>query len=300
MGTSCFSLTSLEALLEAGISVVAVYAQAPKPAGRNYRMQKSVVMEFAEAEGIPVHTPKTLRSADQLELFRSLQANVAVVASYGLIVPQSIIDVPTMGFINVHASLLPRWRGASPIRSAILAGDAKTGITIMRMDAGVDTGDIMAMQSVDIGPKVNHGELEKRLGFLGAEMVVDVLSHLDAYVAQTRKQSEDGVAYAPKIDKESCRIDWNDSAENILRKIMAFSPSPGAWGEVDGIRLKILDAEVLENDVAVKIGCIADGPVVKCRQKSLRLTLVQPAGKNIMSGEDFLRGRCRLLGMVIK
>jgi methionyl-tRNA formyltransferase len=289
MGTSDFSLTALRSLLDAGLNVVAVYTQAPKPSGRNYKIHRSPVHNFAEKRSIAVYTPQTLKS-DQEELFRSLEANLAVVSSYGLIIPHNILQIPTYGFLNIHASLLPRWRGAAPLRSAILTGDSKTGITIMKMDAGVDTGDIVAIKAIDISEKINHGELEKRLGCLGAEMIVDIIHNLEENLSKARKQPEEGAIYAPKVKKESGKINWHNAAKNILQQIMAFSPTPGAWCEIAGTRVQIFDAEIVIEDSIHEVGHISAGMVVACGAASLRLTLLRPAGKNKMSGEDFLRG----------
>ncbi|MDR3186812.1 MAG: methionyl-tRNA formyltransferase [Holosporaceae bacterium] len=300
MGTSGFSLTALAALLDAGFHVVAVYTQAPKPAGRNYKIQKSPVHCFAEDQNIAVYVPQTLKSGQE-ESLRALAPDLAVVSSYGLIIPRDMLLIPTYGFINIHASLLPRWRGAAPIRSAILAGDSKTGITIMKMDAGVDTGDIIAVRSIDITPKTNHGELEERLGAIGAEMIVDVIGNLDESLSQARKQPEEGAVYAPKVNKKSSKIDWLAAAENILRQIKAFSPSPGAWCEISGLRIQILDAEIAANGNSSRpAGIVAEeaGMTVACGSGSLRLTLLRPAGKSKMSGEDFLRGHKNLIGQV--
>ncbi|MDR2068078.1 MAG: methionyl-tRNA formyltransferase [Holosporaceae bacterium] len=299
MGTSDFSLTALKALLDAGFNVIAVYAQAPKPTGRSYKIQKSPVQRFAEDKNINVYIPQSLKSGQE-ELLRSLRPDLAVVSSYGLIIPANMLRVPTHGFINIHTSLLPRWRGAAPIRSAILAGDSQTGVTIMKMDSGVDTGDIIAVESVDITSKTNHGELEERLGRIGAEMIVDVINNLEEKLFKARRQPESGALYAPKVNKESSRVDWHNSAENILRQIMAFSPTPGAWCEIAGLRVQILDAEITMDDAIRQAGRISAGMAVSCGGGgSLRLTLVRPAGKNAMSGEDFLRGRKDLMGKII-
>ena len=293
MGTSDFSLKALRSICANKFNVVGVYSQPPRPAGRNYALKKSVVHEFVENEGIPIFTPTSLKNDTAFEEFKSLQADVAVVASYGLIIPQRFLETPQYGFINIHASLLPRWRGASPIQSALLNGDHETGITIMKMDAGVDTGDIISMQSLPISQKTTFGELSEDLGNLGAKMIVQTLHNLDDALRNCKKQSEEGAIYAKKISKDSCKIDWGQSAEKILHQIKAFSPTPAAWTEVDGIRVKILDAELCgescnPSDEAKSI-------IAKCGIGSIRLTLLQPAGKNPMSGEAFLRGHKSIL-----
>ncbi|MDR1235975.1 MAG: methionyl-tRNA formyltransferase, partial [Holosporaceae bacterium] len=198
-----------------------------------------------------------------------------------------------------HASLLPRWRGAAPIQSAILSGDEKTGITVMKMDAGVDTGDIISMKSIDISPKMTHGELSDRLGDLGAEMIVETLADLEGNLAKSRKQPGEGIAYSKKITKDDCRINPNDSAENVLRCIRAFAPTPAAWTEIEGIRIKIFDAEIVNTNENHRCGSVLDGLIIVCRDGAIKLTEIQPSGKNKMSGEDFLRGHRNLIGKIV-
>ncbi|MDR2157695.1 MAG: methionyl-tRNA formyltransferase [Holosporaceae bacterium] len=300
MGTSDFSLKSLVALHEARLNVAGVYTQAPKPSGRKYKIQKSVVHRFAEEKNIPVYCPKNFKSQEEIEFFRSLKPDLAIVSSYGLIIPQSLLDVPPRGFINIHASLLPRWRGASPIQSSILAGDRETGISIMKMDAGIDTGNIISMKSIKILPETTYGELSRQLGDLGATMLLETLDDLEANLAKSQKQPEEGAVYAPKISGDSCRINWNDSAENILRHIKAFSPTPAAWTEIKDVRLKILDANIYEINSRQQSGLILENAVVACGIGSLKLLELQPSGKNKMSGDDFIRGRQQLIGCVMK
>ncbi len=304
MGSSDFSLKTLQVLFKKyqksdKFKIIAVYTQAPKPYGRNYKIQKTVVHDFAELCEIPVFTPKTLRSAEQFELFQLLQPDIAIVAAYGLIVPRNILDIPPFGFINIHASALPRWRGAAPIQSAILAGDKKTGITIMKMDEGIDTGDIISMNFLDIHQKTNYADLSEKMGTLGSEMIVDTLENIEIKLSNTLKQSESGATYAAKFSKESCKIDWTKSAENILQQIMAFSPTPSAWTEIEGIRIKILDADIVSNESKNEsAGTILEehkNALVACGVGFLKLTLIQPAGKNIMSGSDFIRGHKNLV-----
>jgi methionyl-tRNA formyltransferase len=298
MGTAGFSLKALEALHKNGAELT-VYTQPPKPSGRNYKIQKSAVHKFAEENGIAVFCPKNFKSKDEIEKFRLLNPDLAVVSSYGLIIPQSLLDIPRYGFINIHASLLPRWRGAAPIQSAILSGDEKTGITVMKMDAGVDTGDIISMKSIDISSKMTHGELSDRLGDLGAEMIVETLADLEGNLAKSRKQPEEGGTYSKKITKDDCRINPNDSAENVLRCIRAFAPAPAAWTEIEGVRIKIFDAEIVNINENHCCGSVLDGLIIVCRDGSIRLTEIQPSGKNKMSGEDFLRGHRNLIGKIV-
>ncbi len=309
MGSSDFSLKALNALFEKyqknnKFKIIAVYTQAPKPSGRNYKVQKTIVHNFAELYEISVFTPKTLRSVEQFELFKSLQPDIAIVAAYGLIVPRNILDIPPLGFINIHASALPRWRGAAPIQSAILAGDKKTGITIMKMDEGIDTGDIISMNFLDIHQKTNYAELSEKMGNLGAEMIIDTLENIEDRLSNSLKQSENGATYAAKFSKESCKIDWTKSAEDILRQIMAFSTTSSAWTEIEGVRIKVLDADIVTNESKNESsGTILEehkNALVACGSGFLKSILIQPAGKNIMSGSDFIRGHKNLVGKLFK
>lgn len=319
MGTGDFSLKALEKIFELEEhNIIAVYTQAPKPSGRNQKIHKSAVHQFSEAHNITVFTPKSLRKHAEAEIFAKIAPDLAIVSSYGLIIPQNILDIPRYGFINIHASALPRWRGAAPIQAAILAGDQQTGITIMKIDAGVDTGDIISMQKVNITAKTNYGELSETLGNLGAKMIVETLENLEENLKNSYKQPEDGATYAPKISKEDCRINWNKSANEILRQIMALAPNPAAWSELDGLRVKILDANLTTTEEdplqpqkniakpeknlhqAPKIGEVMSGAsgkmFVKCGEGVLEIAKIQPAGKNVMSGNDFLRGRANCIG----
>ncbi len=302
MGTTEFSLKILQAIIANGFNVVAVYTRAPKPAGRNYKLQKTVVHEFAEAHNIPVYTPKTLRTEEAFQEFQALTPTVAVVVAYGLIVPQNILDTPQFGCINIHASLLPRWRGASPIQSAILAGDKKTGVTIMKMDAGIDTGDIVSMREVEISDSMNSEQLSEQLSCLGADMIIQTLSDLPTALQSAHKQPEEGAIYAGKITKEFCQINFSDTAENVQHKIMALSPAPAAWFEIDGIRAKVTDAQVV-NSAGSPHGTIFTtangGMCVECGEGAVLIKTLQPAGKKSMNGSDFLRGHQSLVGKVI-
>ncbi len=302
MGTTEFSLKILQAIIANGFNVVAVYTRAPKPAGRNYKLQKTVVHEFAESKNIPVYTPKTLRTEEAFQEFQALTPTVAVVVAYGLIVPQNILDTPQFGCINIHASLLPRWRGASPIQSAILAGDKKTGVTIMKMDAGIDTGDIISMREVVLTDTTNCEMLSEQLSNLGADMIVQTLNSLPVALQSAYKQPEEGAIYAEKITKEFCRINWNDTAENVQHKIMALSPSPAAWFEIENIRIKITDAEIISiTDKLPGTVFISNkgGMCIACSKDAILLKTIQPAGKKLMPSSDFLRGHQSLIGKVV-
>src|SRR5438270_2011059 len=242
MGSPDFAVPSLNALVEAGHEVVCVYTQPPRPAGRGKAEQKTAIHEQAEQLGIEVRTPRTLRDPEEQARFRGLDADLAVVAAYGLILPKPILDAPKAGCINVHASLLPRWRGAAPIQRAILAGDEVSGVTIMRMEEGLDTGPMLHRLTLDIRGK-NAGQVTDELAHLGAQALLDWLGN----PTPPEPQPIAGATYAPKIDKAEARIEWTLPAEQIERQVRAFNPLPGAWFEANGERIKLLEAEVEPN-----------------------------------------------------
>ena len=286
MGSPDFAVPTLYALIAASHEVAAVYCQPPRPAGRGKAVQQTPVHRAAELLGIPVHTPTSLRSAAQQDEFAAVRADIAVVAAYGLILPQPILDAPRLGCLNIHASLLPRWRGAAPVQRAILAGDTVTGVTIMQMEAGLDTGPMLAAQEVAVDRK-NAGQLADELALLGAQLLTQVLASFDSYphVAQPEK----GATYAAKIRKEEARIDWSRPAKEIERQVRAFAPTPGAWFEVQGERIKLLEAEVADGDG--KSGEILDdGLGIATGEGGIRPVLVQRAGRAPMAPSELLRG----------
>ncbi len=287
MGTPDFAVPSLDRLVASGHDVIAVYTQPPRRAGRGKALTPSSVQHRAEALGIDVMTPASLRDADAQAQFSALEADVAVVAAYGLILPQAVLDAPRLGCINVHASLLPRWRGAAPIQRAVLAGDALTGVTIMQMEAGLDTGPMLATISTPVEDKT-AGLLTAELAELGAELLVQVLSEPEAYPPQP--QPEDGVTYAAKIDKAEARIDFLVSAPQVERQIRAFAPAPGAFFELAGERFRILAAEAEISDSARPGEVIDDRLGIQCNPGVIRPTLVQRAGKAAMTPAELLRG----------
>jgi methionyl-tRNA formyltransferase len=294
MGSPDFAVPSLDALVEAGHEVVAAYAQPPRPAGRGKADRKTAVHERAEQLGIAVRTPRTLRDAEEQAKFRGLDADVAVVAAYGLILPRPILEAPKGGCINVHASLLPRWRGAAPIQRAILAGDEVSGVTIMRMDEGLDTGPMLLKRELDIRGKT-AGQVTDELAKLGAASLVEWLGHPQPPVAQP----EDGVTYAKKIDKAEARIDWSRSADEIERKVRAFNPVPGAWFEANGERIKLLDAAV-GDDAAGQPGEVLDDCLsVACGSGYIRPLTVQRAGRAPMTAGELLRGFAIPTGTIV-
>ena len=294
MGSPDFAVPSLEALVRDGHELVAAYCQPPRPAGRGKADRKTAVHEHAEQLGIDVRTPKSLRDAEEQARFRDLGADLAVVAAYGLILPKPILDAPRLGCVNVHASLLPRWRGAAPIQRAILAGDPVTGVTIMQMDEGLDTGPMLLKRELSIDRK-NAGQVTEELARLGADALVEWLRD----PAPPVPQPEDGATYAAKVDKAEARIDWRRSAEEIERQVRAFAPSPGAWFEAGSERIKLLDAAV-DQDTAGQPGEVLDDSLtVAAGSGSIRPLKVQRAGRSAMTPGELLRGFAIAKGTIL-
>jgi methionyl-tRNA formyltransferase len=290
MGSPDFAVPTLDALVEAGHEVIAAYTQPPRPAGRGKAKRPTAVDERAGELGIEVRCPQSLRGEAEQEAFAELEADVAVVAAYGLILPQPILDAPTFGCLNVHASLLPRWRGAAPVQRAIMAGDECSGVTIMQMEAGLDTGPMLLKRAVEIENK-NAAQLSDELAKLGAAMMVDVLADLPSF--ESIPQPDEGVTYAAKIGKEEARIDWSRTARELVRHVQGLAPFPGAWFEVGGERIKILAAkkEKLDSCLRGNDGLVLDDQlVIQCGEGALRPTLLQRAGRAAMSVEELLRG----------
>ena len=287
MGTPDFAVPTLRALHHAAHDIACVYTQPPRPAGRGKKLQPSPVQQEAEALGIEVRTPTSLKSREEQEGFAALDADVAVVAAYGLILPQAILDAPRHGCLNVHASILPRWRGAAPVHRAIMAGDAVTGITIMQMEAGLDTGPMLATVRVPVEDKTT-GDLTGELAEKGAQLMVGTLRELANH--RPLAQDDDEATYAPKIDKAEARIDWNRPSAELVRLIHGLSPFPGAWASIVGARVKILRAEEAEG--SGEPGEVLDDRLaIACGEGALRPVELQPAGKPAMATADFLRGR---------
>ncbi len=296
MGTPEFSVPVLEALVAAGHEVVAVYCQPPRPAGRGKKERPSPVQARAEALGLEVRHPVSLRSGEEAEAFAALNADVAVVVAYGLILPQAILDAPARGCLNIHASLLPRWRGAAPIHRAIMAGDAQTGVCIMQMEAGLDTGPVLLCEATEIGTQETTGALHDRLSAMGARLIVEALERLDALVPEP--QPEAGVTYAAKIDKAEAQVDWSRSASEVDRLIRGLSPFPGAWIEVNGVRVKLLGSVLATGQGAP--GEVLDSELtVACGTGAVRLLRLQRAGKGAQDRGEFLRGMALPVGMVL-
>jgi methionyl-tRNA formyltransferase len=286
MGTPDFSVPVLQALVDAGHDVVASYSQPPRPAGRGKAMMPSPVQIRAEALGIAVRTPLSLREPAAQAEFAGFGADIAVVAAYGLILPRTVLDAPRLGCLNVHASLLPRWRGAAPIQRAILAGDAATGVAIMQMEAGLDTGPVLLEGRTAIGGKT-AGVLTDELSVMGARLMTEVLADMGAFLPIA--QPDDGVTYAAKIDKAEARIDWTRSAVEIERQIRAFNPVPGAFFEIGGERIRIHHATI--GDASGAAGeVLNDNLEIACGDASLIPAIVQRAGRGVMTADELLRG----------
>lgn len=289
MGTPDFAVPTLEALAEAGHEVAAVYCQPPRRAGRGKKPRPSPVQARAEALGMEVRHPASLKGPAEQAEFAALDADAAVVAAYGLILPRPVLEAPRLGCWNVHASLLPRWRGAAPIQRAILAGDAETGVCIMRMETGLDTGPVALRGTVPIGPEDTGGSLHDKLAGLGARLMPKALAGIAADALAVEAQPEQGVTYAAKIEKGEARIDWSAPAADVDRKIRAFAPFPGAWTEVGGERVKLLLSRV-EDGEGVPGTVLDDQLRVACGTGAVRVLRLQRAGKGAAAADEVLRG----------
>ncbi|MBA8843426.1 methionyl-tRNA formyltransferase [Ochrobactrum sp. RH1CCR137] len=294
MGTPEFSVPILTAIIGHGYEVVAVYTQPPRPAGRRgLELTKSPVHEKAEQFGIPVFTPKSLRSTEEQDVFASLEADVAIVVAYGLLLPQAILDAPRLGCYNGHASLLPRWRGAAPIQRAIMAGDAETGMMIMKMDAGLDTGPVAMAEKVAITPDMTAGELHDRLSMIGADLMIRALGALERESLALQPQAEEGVTYAAKIDKAEARIDWSKPAKDVHNTIRGLSPFPGAWCEMEingAVERVKLQRSTLGEGRGEPGTVLDDRLTVACGEGAVRLVTLQRSGGKPLPAQEFLRG----------
>ena len=293
MGTPEFAVPTLLELVAHGHEIAAVYTRAAKPAGRGMKLQPTPVEQEARRLGFPVMTPPTLKTPEALEEFRSLQADAAVVVAYGMILPQAILDAPKLGCFNLHASLLPRWRGAAPINRAIMAGDAESGVMVMKMDVGLDTGDVAMAERLAITEAMTASDLHDALAPLGGDLMARAMGALERGTLQLTPQASEGVTYAAKIDKAEAHIDWNRPANKVLRHIHGLSPFPGAWCEMplEGAtqRVKILRCEAAKG--SGEPGTVLDDRLtIACAQGALRVLELQRAGKQPMKAEEFLRG----------
>jgi methionyl-tRNA formyltransferase len=279
---------ALAALIDAGHRVRRVYSQPPKPAGRGQKLTPGAVHQFAEARGIPVVTPRSLKDKVEQESFAALNLDAAVVAAYGLLLPKPILDAPRLGCLNVHPSLLPRWRGAAPIHRAILAGDAETGVAIMRMDEGLDTGPVLLEERTSIAATDTAKTLHDRLAAMGARLIVQALARLEKGALTATPQPSEGVVYAARLKREEGRLDWTRPAVELARLVRAFAPWPGAWFEHKGERIKVLEAEAVQGSGTP--GTVLEGLTIACSEGALAIRKVQRAGKGAMTADAFLRG----------
>ena len=295
MGTPDFAVPTLAALHDAAHEIACVYTQPPRPAGRGKQLQPSPVQREAEIRHLEVRSPVSLKSAEEQARFAALDADLAVVAAYGLILPQAILDAPKRGCLNVHASLLPRWRGSAPVQRASLAGDPQTGITLIRMERGLDTGPMLATARVQIARKT-AGELTAELADVGAQLMVGTLTELETL--HPIAQDDGDATYASKIDKAESRIDWSQDAEQVERQVRAFAPAPGAWFECDGERYRVLSADCV--DARGDPGKVLDDQLtIGCGSGAIRPIMIQRAGKPAMETPALLRGKPILAGTVL-
>lgn len=290
MGSPAFALAALEALLASGHEVACVYSQPPRPAGRGKQERPTPVHAFAAARGIEVRTPKSLKNAEAQAAFAALKLDAAIVVAYGLILPKAVLEAPRLGAFNLHASLLPRWRGAAPIQRAIMAGDRVTGVQVMRMEEGLDTGPVLASAETAIEADDNAGTLHDRLSALGAPLLVETLARIESDEAPARAQAETGVTYAHKIDPAETRIDWTRSAREIDWHIRGLAPAPGAWFELpNGARAKALMSR-LGQGAGAPGEALDDDLLIACGEGAVRVLSVQREGKSALAGRDFVRG----------
>jgi methionyl-tRNA formyltransferase len=291
MGTPDFAVPALRGILEAGHQVAAVYTQPPREAGRGQQPRPSSVQAAALDHAIPVRTPASLKDAMEQAAFAALGLDAAVVVAYGLLLPRPILAAPRLGCLNIHASLLPRWRGAAPIQRALMAGDAETGITIMQMDEGLDTGPILLQERVPIGREDDAGMVHDKLAAMGAALILRALDGIASGVLTARPQPAAGGTYAAKLTRGDERLDWRRSAVDLARQVRALSPRPGAWFAMNGDRLKVLAGEVMPKPSEAEPGVVLDDRLtIACGDQALRITRIQRPGRGPMSSEEFLRG----------
>jgi methionyl-tRNA formyltransferase len=295
MGSPDFAVPALKALHAAGHEIVCVYSQPPRPQGRGHKLTKTAVHQAAEDLGLMVRTPKSLKPVEEVEAFQGLQADVAVVAAYGLILRKVILDAPRLGCVNIHGSLLPRWRGAAPVQRAIQTGDTETGVTIMQMDEGLDTGPMLEIETLAITPQDTSASLMDKMAVLGAHMIVPAIEKLDQGLLTAQIQPEEGVLYAHKMTKEESQIDWSQTAEQIERTLRAFTPWPGLTMDINGERLRVHEVDIVTDQggamSSVTAGTVIAEPlVITCGVDALRITKLQRAGKAAQDITEFLRG----------
>jgi len=298
MGTAQFALPSLSKLLDLNQNIIGVYSSPPKKANRGMEITSSPIINYAESKGLNFSYPDNLKDENEVLKIKELNPDIIIVIAYGLIIPRSILEIPKIGCFNLHGSLLPRWRGAAPIQRAIIEGDNKTGITFMKMDEGLDTGDIVLSKEINISTNDNHQSLENKLANLGAESFEEFLELIEKK-RDFIQQNNDLATYAKKIEKSETRLDWNESAEKIIRRINAYSPNPGAWFEFKGKRIKILEASITSQ--SGKSGTIiSDDLIIGCGEQSIQPQILKKEGKEEVNLNDFLRGNKIEKGHVIQ
>jgi methionyl-tRNA formyltransferase len=291
MGTPDFAVPALCALAEAGHEVAVVYTQPPREAGRGHKPRPSPVNAAALDRAIPVLTPASLKGTAEQAAFAALSVDAAVVVAYGLLLPKAVLAVPRLGCLNIHASLLPRWRGAAPIQRALMAGDVETGVTIMQMDEGLDTGPMLLQERVPIGPEDDAGTLHDKLASTGSRLILRVLEGLATAALTAQPQPSSGATYAAKLTRDDERLDWRRSAEDLARQVRALSPRPGAWFALNGDRLKVLAGEAIAETFEVAPGLVLDDRfTIACGHEAFRIARIQRPGRAPMSAEEFLRG----------
>jgi len=289
MGSPQFAVPTLEAILAAGHDVACVYSQPPRPAGRGKELRRTVVHETAERHGLEVRTPLNFKADADREAFAALKLDVAVVVAYGLLLPRAILDAPRLGCFNLHGSILPRWRGAAPIHRAVMAGDPVTGVQVMKMEIGLDTGPVMKTATTPITEDDTTGDVYDRLSVLGAGLMVQALAELEAGPVALTPQAKEGVTAAAKVTAAEAGIDWSKSAGEVSAHIRGLSPNPGAWFEMDGLRIKVLHARTAAGSGSPG-QVLDDNLLVACGDRAVRLTRLQRAGKGQMTAEEFQRG----------
>jgi len=298
MGTAQFALPSLSKLLDLNQNIIGVYSSPPKKANRGMEITNSPIINYAQSKSLNFSYPDNLKDENEVLKIKELNPDIIIVIAYGLIIPRSILEIPKIGCFNLHGSLLPRWRGAAPIQRAIIEGDNKTGITFMKMDEGLDTGDIVLSKEINIDSNDNHQSLEDKLSNLGAESFEEFLELIEKK-PDFLQQNNDLATYAKKIEKSETRLDWNESAEKIIRRINSYSPNPGAWFEFKGKRIKILKASLTSQ--SGKSGTIiSDDLVIGCGEQSIQPQILKKEGKDEVNLNDFLRGNKIEKGLVIK
>lgn len=299
MGTPTFSIPTLKALLESRHKVVAVYSQPPRPSGRGHQVQKSAIHQLADTAGIPIFTPSSLKSDEEQVLFASHNADLAVVIAYGLILPKAILEIPRLGCLNVHASLLPRWRGAAPIQRAIEAGDLETGVTIMKMDVGLDTGPMLLKKSIPITSNTTASHLHDTLSVMGGTLLLEALEAYAAGILHPLAQPTEGITYAAKLTRDEGQINWREDSSVLVRKVQALTPWPSAWFEHEGVRLKVLAAEVIHNIGGVPGTILDDHLTIACGHEALCIKTIQRPGGTALDTVSFLRGYSLPVGTIL-